>query len=140
CSAGAPASLVLMAPNGGETWPIRSEQTVSWTKGSGVGAVDVEVSRDGGIHWETIATDRVGTQVTWTVTPPTSAPASVRVRDAGFFARSDPSAGAGERARHPRGVLRPPRREQCAVRDRAADGGGRRSGDDVVRAHRRGAI
>jgi hypothetical protein len=93
CSAGAPASLVLTAPNGGETWPIRSERTVSWTKGPGVGAVDVEVSRDGGLHWETIATDQVGTQVTWTVTPPTSAPASalVRVRDAVFFARSDAS-------------------------------------------------
>ena len=73
-------SIHLDAPNGGETWSLGA-QTISWTP-AGVGAVDVELSRDGGQTWRPIATHVAGSSMTWNVSPPGTTNARMRVRDA----------------------------------------------------------
>jgi hypothetical protein len=108
-----PMQLVLTSPNGGETWaqqpfadgvqaaaaadgarelPIgASTHLVSWNKGAGIAAVDVDVSRDGGHSWQRIGRNLPGTTMNWIVTPPASATALVRVSDSLVPARSDAS-------------------------------------------------
>lgn len=69
CDPSTSSALTLTAPNGGEAWIEAEERVVSWTKGAGVLAVDVEVSHDDGANWQTIAANVTDTSFTWTVTP-----------------------------------------------------------------------
>jgi hypothetical protein len=50
----AASGLRVMVPRGGDVWPLGSRQTVRWQGLSG-GRVRIELSRDGGATWETIA-------------------------------------------------------------------------------------
>jgi|GEM_PF-3334970 len=88
CSGPVSTALDVIAPAGGEYWLTGSERTIRWTAGPGVPAVDVEVSRDGGANWETIASDVTDDTFTWTVTGPTTGAARVRVVDAAVHGRS----------------------------------------------------
>jgi TolB protein len=94
CAAGVPHGLSLLSPAGGESWPVGTEQLVRWTKERGVGAVDLEVSRDGGTRWESLARDLTGSQFTWTVTGPLTTAARLRVHDPAVPSRSAQSAGS----------------------------------------------
>ena len=82
CDATQPSDLTLDSPKGGETWGEGDERTISWTKGAGVLSVDVQLSHDSGVNWQTLAADVHDTSFTWSVTPRTAAgTASVRVVD-----------------------------------------------------------
>jgi len=65
-----------------------SETVLTWTKSAVVGPVDLEVSRDNGLHWERIASRIEETSFTWTVTQPFASQARLRVMksDAGSIA------------------------------------------------------
>src|SRR5262249_2669580 len=55
CSRGVSKTMTVTSPNGGEVWDIGSTHTLSWTRGAGILSVDVQLSRDGGQNWETLA-------------------------------------------------------------------------------------
>jgi hypothetical protein len=113
CGAGLSGALAVLAPNGGETWVDGEERTIAWTRGAGVQSVDVQVSRDGGASWQTIAEHQHGTSFIWTVTPPHTADVRVRVVDALFAQRSDDSDGSFTVAAF--GVGAPPQRAALAL-------------------------
>ncbi len=75
------ALVSLAAPNGGEEWLVQAQQVISWSRGPSVMAVDVELSRDGGQNWETLARSQTGSSFVWNVTGPFTQQARVRVRD-----------------------------------------------------------
>ncbi len=85
------ASINVTSPNGGEFLPIGSAHTVSWTTSEEIDAVNVEISRDGGNNWETIAHNTTESSISWTVTPPLSQNAWVRVSDSALPNRADMS-------------------------------------------------
>ncbi len=91
CASGVPVAIAVTSPNGGEVWPMHSRRTITWTRGTGIGTVHVEVSRDGGANWERIASDLAGTSYSWFVTGPTTSSARVRVLDANVPGRADGS-------------------------------------------------
>jgi hypothetical protein len=93
CASPYPMSVQVTSPNGGETLTYPGERTLTWTKSAGVVAVDVQLSRDGGAHWKTIARNLGGTSYVWSVTPPTTTAARVRVLDRTVGARADASDG-----------------------------------------------
>src|SRR4029079_11799831 len=74
-------AVAVTAPNGGEIWAGSTEHTITWTKGPGVIGVNVELSRDDGANWETLASHLTGTSFTWTTTDPPSALARIRVSE-----------------------------------------------------------
>ena len=45
----ADSAIHLEAPNGGETWPVGSTQTIAWR---GAGQVDILLSVDGGNSYD----------------------------------------------------------------------------------------
>jgi photosystem II stability/assembly factor-like uncharacterized protein len=74
-------ALTLVTPNGGESWPVGSAQTLQWTSQFMNGNVRIELSRDGGIAFpETLLANTAndGSEA-WTVTGPQSTAARVRV-------------------------------------------------------------
>jgi VCBS repeat protein/flagellar hook capping protein FlgD len=70
-----------VVPGGGENWVVGSNQTINWFNSTLSGPVTIEVSRDSGVNWEVIAQDLIGPPFVWTVTPPTTLHARVRVRN-----------------------------------------------------------
>jgi hypothetical protein len=81
----------LVSPKAASNWAIGSAQSIQWSAGDGVAAVNVEVSRDGGANWELLAENLVGSSWTWNVTGPVSSATRVRVGDANVANRSDES-------------------------------------------------
>jgi hypothetical protein len=80
CTAIGSQSVVVTSPNGGETWEPTRPATLTWTTGSGVIAVDLEVSRDNGRSWKPIATNLPSrNSFAWRVPFPGSDSALVRV-------------------------------------------------------------
>ena len=77
--AGPPAESALIA---GQPLIVR------WTKGAGITAVNLAISRDGGVHWQTIASNCPGTSAKWIVTGPFTAQARLKVFDPAVPARS----------------------------------------------------
>jgi hypothetical protein len=47
------AALTVLAPNGGESWPRNSTQTIQWNSMGLGGNVKIDLSRDGGVTWPT---------------------------------------------------------------------------------------
>ncbi len=78
---GGTRTIAVVMPAGGESWQIGSSQSITWTSSGLAGNVDVLLSRDGGLTWETLAgnTANDGTEP-WTVTGPAAVQARVRVR------------------------------------------------------------
>jgi beta propeller repeat protein len=65
-------SITVTSPNGGENWKIGSTQTITWDSTS-VLLVKIELSRDGGATWSTIAASIANHgDKTWKVTGPTT--------------------------------------------------------------------
>jgi len=84
--------LLLVAPNGGEIWAVGESKEVLWASSGDMNAVDVELSRDGGQGWETLAAGHEDTgNFTWLVTGPLSPNCLMRVSapDSGAVDTSD---------------------------------------------------
>jgi hypothetical protein len=93
CAAPATTGVTVLSPNGGELCLLGTDYSVSWTKGEAVESVAIELSRDNGLNWETLASHQTGTTFRWSVTPPTggSATARIRVSDSTVPCRADVS-------------------------------------------------
>jgi hypothetical protein len=91
CPNGLSTAVTLLAPNGGETWSVQDERTVTWTKGAGVLSVDVQLSTDGGSHWRTIARELTGTSYKWSVASAITNSARLRVVAHGMPQSNDAS-------------------------------------------------
>jgi len=72
--------ISVSAPNGGEVLWVGDIATISWN-GMDYGLVDVELSRDNGASWSSLATAISGESYDWTVTGPVSADCLVRLSD-----------------------------------------------------------
>jgi len=78
-------SVIVTAPNTAVEWSIGSVHRISWTHRLGAGAkFRIDVSRDGGVSYQTIAGAVIGTSATsgsfnWTVTGPATTAARIRV-------------------------------------------------------------
>jgi hypothetical protein len=74
-------SITVLVPNGGESWPIGSVQTIQWTSSGITSNVNIELSRDGGFRYTTIiARNAANTgSYQWTVTGPASSQCKIRV-------------------------------------------------------------
>lgn len=79
CASTVSTPPVVSSPNGGEVFQPTTFRTLTWTKGVTTTSVDVELSRDGGVNWERIATDVPGTSLAWKVALPASSQARLRV-------------------------------------------------------------
>jgi len=73
-----PATLAVTSPNGGETWPAGSSQTISWTA-SNVANVSVELSSDG-TTWTSLSASTPAAAGQLAVTVPATATTAARVR------------------------------------------------------------
>ena len=63
--------ITIIAPNGGELWPIGESRVIQWSWTDVIATVDIELSRDGGFSWEMLADDTANTgSFMWTVTGP----------------------------------------------------------------------
>jgi hypothetical protein len=74
--------ITVTSPNGGETWPIGSTQTIHWTSSGITGNVKIEVSRNGGesTSWATITNSTANDGAyKWKVTGPATEQARIRV-------------------------------------------------------------
>ncbi|MGH7767358.1 MAG: Ig-like domain-containing protein, partial [Candidatus Binatia bacterium] len=71
--------ISLLAPNGGESWPIGTTQTIQWNSSGFTGRVKIQVSRDGGATWKRItkATANDG-NYSWKVTNSASTQGRIR--------------------------------------------------------------
>ena len=80
--------ITVTAPNTNVNWGVGSTQTIAWTHNLGAGsAVDIDVSRDGGLTWSAIASSVTNASATagsyaWVVTNPATTSARIRVRTA----------------------------------------------------------
>lgn len=77
---GGAGSLIVTAPNGGESWPIGSSRTITWTSQNLTGNVKIDLSTNGGSTFSTIfaSTANDGTEA-WTVSGPATATARIRI-------------------------------------------------------------
>ena len=72
-------SISVISPNGGENWRVGSTHTITWDSTS-VLLVKIELSRDGGATWTTIAASIANHgDKTWKVTGPATAHARIRI-------------------------------------------------------------
>jgi hypothetical protein len=94
CSSGVGRTLELLSPNGGEELDKDSNVPIQWTRGPLVTAVNVDISRDNGAHWERLASNQTRSQYVWHVTPPGATQARVRIVDANMYTLSDASNGS----------------------------------------------
>jgi hypothetical protein len=73
-------TLTLIAPNGGESWPVNSERQIRWTSTGTVTQVSLAYSTDGFVTSYTIASAISNTGIyTWTTIPTPTTSARVRV-------------------------------------------------------------
>ncbi|MCI0643626.1 MAG: carboxypeptidase regulatory-like domain-containing protein [Chloroflexi bacterium] len=73
-------SITVIAPNGGEVWPVGSTQTIQWTSQGVTGNVRLLLSRNGGASYKQIANNVPNTGAfQWTVTRPATTQALIRV-------------------------------------------------------------
>jgi hypothetical protein len=91
CLGALDVAVTVVSPNGGESWSVDSPQSITWTKGAGVVAVNVELSRDGGANWEPLALGLTGTSYAWNTTESVTTQARVRVSDATAANHADAS-------------------------------------------------
>ena len=74
------ASITVTTPQGGETWRVKSNKTITWTSSGVSGNVNISLSRDNGQSFGTIIanTSNDGTQA-WKVTGPATSNAFIKV-------------------------------------------------------------
>jgi hypothetical protein len=95
------ATLAVTSPAAGENWAIGTSHTMSWSGNLPAGTTSVvELSRDGGASWTTLASAASGGSLAWTATAPATSTALVRVTanggvpavaTSGLFIIGDPS-------------------------------------------------
>ncbi len=89
-----PASLTLLAPNGGDVWAAKTQRTLRWAA-QAVETVKLELSLDDGASWSVIGTAwGPAGALGWTVPNLSAQKARVRVSDAAVPARADVSDAA----------------------------------------------
>lgn len=72
--------ITVLSPNGGERWYIGDTKNITWESQYVTGDVRIEISRDGGSSWATIANSTPNDgSLTWTITGPVSTSCVVRV-------------------------------------------------------------
>lgn len=91
CPTDRPTVVTVARPNGGESFVIGTTESMSFARGDGVIASDIDLSRDGGLHWERLAENLTGKGFSWTVTPPATTQALIRVTDTTVRGRTDVS-------------------------------------------------
>jgi hypothetical protein len=75
--------ISVTSPNGGETWQIGTEQTISWTSANISSNVKIELSRNHGSSWTTLAASAPNNgSWLWTVAGTASGTCLIRVSDA----------------------------------------------------------
>jgi hypothetical protein len=85
-------NITVTSPNGGETWPIGSTQTIQWTSDWTGGNVKIEVSRNGGRTWTLIVrTNPNDGSYSWKVIKPAGLTARIRVSNVGDASIADMS-------------------------------------------------
>src|SRR5207249_5199386 len=73
--------VTVLTPNGRETWPIGTNQQITWTA-SVSGKLTIYVSRDGGATWQSLFSNVANNgRKTWKVTGPATTQARIRVCD-----------------------------------------------------------
>ncbi len=74
--------VTVTSPQAGDDWPIGSDQHIQWTSSGTSGSVTIEISRDGGSTWTTLAssTEDDG-DCLWEVTGPASTSCVIKVTD-----------------------------------------------------------
>ncbi|MBN1464446.1 T9SS type A sorting domain-containing protein, partial [candidate division KSB1 bacterium] len=65
-------AITLIAPNGGEKWQIGATQSITWSSVNTSGVVKIQLTRDNGATWETIAQSEDTGSTSWLVTGPAS--------------------------------------------------------------------
>jgi hypothetical protein len=93
CPPAPTAAVALLTPQGGETWWPGSAQQVRWSRGAGVSAVDVDLSRDGGASWSPLVRGSLADHYDLLASGAPDPRLRVRVRDALVPARGAASAG-----------------------------------------------
>jgi hypothetical protein len=75
--------IFITAPNGGESWPVGSEQKITW-RSAGVGNVKIDFTSDGSLTWSELVaeTENTGTY-TWIVPDVISDSCRVRISEVG---------------------------------------------------------
>ncbi|MCB9357756.1 MAG: T9SS type A sorting domain-containing protein [Calditrichaeota bacterium] len=72
--------ITVTAPNGGESWMIGTNQTITWSRNVADGPATVAINRSYPTgSWENIATSNTGNSQGWTVTGPVTSSARIRV-------------------------------------------------------------
>jgi hypothetical protein len=72
--------ITVVSPNGGELWAIGQSQIIQWTWTDAIATVDIELSRNSGLSWETLSSGLANTgSFMWSPTGPVSVNCAVRV-------------------------------------------------------------
>lgn len=73
-------TVVIIAPNGNDAWPIGNIETITWASAGIYGNVRIEISRDGGSTYQVLFDSVVNTgSQTWLVTGPPTSEALIRI-------------------------------------------------------------
>lgn len=73
-------SLIIQSPNGGENWQIGSTRKINWIASDFSDNIKIELTRDGGGNWETIANNLTNDgEENWIVTGPPTDTAIIRI-------------------------------------------------------------
>ncbi len=90
-SFGLSAKITVTSPNGGETWMVGSNQTITWTvSGISLSAVPINYSTDGGSSWiVVIASTANSGSYAWTIPNTPSTKCLVRVGQGNEIDQSD---------------------------------------------------
>ena len=93
-STGSCMQITVLSPNGGESWALRSNQTIRWTSSGISGNMKIELSRNGGASWETVKNNAPNNGAySWRVTGPATSQARIRVSSKSYPSVGDPSDG-----------------------------------------------
>jgi hypothetical protein len=86
------ASITVTSPNGGESWQVASNHSITWTSGGSIANVSIEYSTNNGSSWNflTASTSNGGSYM-WTVPNTPSTSCLVRISDASNASVNDSS-------------------------------------------------
>lgn len=79
------ATIAVISPNGGETWPLGTVQSIQWSSTGVTGNVRIELSRNGGATFDEVlfaSTANDGTE-NWAVTGAATSQARIRISSVG---------------------------------------------------------
>ena len=90
-----PNTIHVESPNlGTENWEVGTQQTITWTYTGTIANVNIEISRDNGLTWDSpmlfSSTTNDGSE-SWTVTSPATTQALIRISDTFTAATNDVS-------------------------------------------------